>query len=81
MNGLFKATAVIVSCLMVSFAGYSQTEPYEYLLDHRSGFAKDVRGGAGGTLITITETGDAGFIQLRNAVHGKDNLQGKKQIR
>ncbi len=46
------------------------TTPYENLLDHRSGFAKDVTGGAGGKLITISAIGEEGFKRLKIAVAG-----------
>lgn len=76
-NRIIKVTALLLS-LTISFYSFSQTMQYEDLLQYRSGFAKDVTGGAGGTVITITELGDAGFIQLKNAVMDKDN---KKWIR
>jgi pectate lyase len=65
--------ALLGLLLLSSVFVTAQTEPYEDLLEHRSGFAESVSGGKGGTVITITAVGDAGFIQLRNAVYEKDN--------
>ena len=62
---------VILSILLLSgLMGSSQTEAYEDLLEHRSGFASTVTGGTGGEVVTITSVGDAGFNQLRSALSG-----------
>ena len=69
----YQIIILILSSFILSFSAYSQTGPYEDLLEHRSGFAESVTGGQGGTVIIITAVGDVGFIQLKNAVHEKDN--------
>ena len=43
--------AAIIS--LAALQAVAQTEPYEDLLDHRSGFGRDVTGGAGGELVVL----------------------------
>jgi hypothetical protein len=43
----------------------AQTKPYEDLLKYRSGFAREVTGGAGGKVITITAIGTEGYNQFK----------------
>ena len=65
-----KNILLLIIAVLISVIGSAQTEPYEDLLEHRSGFAESVTGGQGGEVVTITATGDAGFNQLRSALSG-----------
>ena len=67
-----KRTLFLFLSVLFTVLATAQTEPYEDLLDHRSGFARNVTGGAGGTVVTITAVGDAGFNQLKSALAGDE---------
>jgi len=53
---------IYVILFIFSFSSlYSQTTEYEDLLSHRSGFGKNVTGGAGGEVVIITSLTDGSF--------------------
>ena len=73
-----KLLKIVSICLIFaavqlsSLKAIAQTKQYEDLLEHRSGFAKDVTGGAGGKVITITAVGNEGYKQFKKAVESDE---------
>ena len=66
MKIIFTALLTLLAHMFVSV----QTEPYENLLDHRSGFGNEVTGGAGGELIILNSLDYTAFKSAGKLIFG-----------